>query len=717
MAFPVWLNNLIAYSFQIAILAVAGTLLAYLFRLRVPRVALVYWQLLLLVCLLGPFLQSWQHPVIGPSIMAGNIFPAIENPVVSGTIVSTNVEPAKPFRWEIIPLVLAGGVALRLLWLAIGFFRLQRFQRRSCLFYEEHSVIQDMQWRTGVRVTVLLSSAVHSPVTFGWRSPKIILPLSFRELSEACKQAVLCHELLHVRRCDWILIIIEELVLSLFWFHPAIWWLLGRVHLSREQAVDHEVVQLTGGKQPYLDSLLEFARTYRRLNAVPAPLFLREHHLVQRVALLLKEVSMSRSRLTVSMIGIIALLASAFYLAVGWFPLTGAPVFAQGQTAGTDINTPKQPQPIKIGGNVAESRLIKRVEPVYPELARNARVQGKVVLTLTTDEEGNVVDVKIVNGHPLLVEAAATAVRQWKYSPTLLNGKPVPVMATVTVFFALDSDRNTSAQGQPIRVGSNIQESKLVHKVAPEYPKLAMRARVQGKVILVVTVDEEGNVSDVQTVSGHPLLNDAAVIAVRQWKYSPTYLNGEAVPVIATVTVIFRLDGGNDLMVRMDASGNLNVEQEQILKAGGTISILIDPATPFRIAESVLRDLMQKGVHDIDAGGPYTLYQGHLYYLNMKPVDWRSDSRFARALAIAIEAEKNVQPPSQTNPPTLIYQLYRLYLNEAGEAVGLQRLAGAEFPEFERELMLYRGDPVMLSGEPVPYAMMISLGGQIVIGN
>jgi protein TonB len=93
----------------------------------------------------------------------------------------------------------------------------------------------------------------------------------------------------------------------------------------------------------------------------------------------------------------------------------------------------------------------------------------------------------------------------------------------------------------PIRVGGNVQESKLIRRIEPVYPELAKRARVQGKVVLVVTVDEEGNVSDIRVTSGHPLLDDAALSAVRQWKYSPTLLNGEPVPVIATVTVIFNL--------------------------------------------------------------------------------------------------------------------------------------------------------------------------------
>jgi protein TonB len=77
------------------------------------------------------------------------------------------------------------------------------------------------------------------------------------------------------------------------------------------------------------------------------------------------------------------------------------------------------------------------VEPEYPELAKRTRLQGMVILVVTVDEEGNVTDIRVTRGHPILVEAAKAAVSQWKYSPTLLNGEPIPVTATVTVNFVL----------------------------------------------------------------------------------------------------------------------------------------------------------------------------------------------------------------------------------------------------------------------------------------
>jgi periplasmic protein TonB len=93
----------------------------------------------------------------------------------------------------------------------------------------------------------------------------------------------------------------------------------------------------------------------------------------------------------------------------------------------------------------------------------------------------------------------------------------------------------------PVAVVSELQQSKLVFKTQPHYPPLAVRARVSGTVILEVIVDEEGNVSDIKILKGHPLLNEAATSAVWQWKYSPTILNGEPVCVVATVNVVFNL--------------------------------------------------------------------------------------------------------------------------------------------------------------------------------
>src|SRR5205814_1159233 len=99
---------------------------------------------------------------------------------------------------------------------------------------------------------------------------------------------------------------------------------------------------------------------------------------------------------------------------------------------------PKKPSgPVRVGGQVAEANLIRKVQPVYPPLAKSARVQGTVEFTATISKDGNIENLVLVRGHPLLVNAAKEAVLQWKYRPTLLNGQPVEVITDIIVNFTL----------------------------------------------------------------------------------------------------------------------------------------------------------------------------------------------------------------------------------------------------------------------------------------
>jgi protein TonB len=93
--------------------------------------------------------------------------------------------------------------------------------------------------------------------------------------------------------------------------------------------------------------------------------------------------------------------------------------------------------PVHIG-TLSEANLLRKVMPVYPPLAKSARVQGTVEFTALISKEGNIENLKLVHGHPLLVNAAKEAVEQWKYRPTLLNGVPVEVITDIIVNFTLN---------------------------------------------------------------------------------------------------------------------------------------------------------------------------------------------------------------------------------------------------------------------------------------
>jgi TonB family protein len=200
---------------------------------------------------------------------------------------------------------------------------------------------------------------------------------------------------------------------------------------------------------------------------------------------------------------------------------------------------------VRAVGDVKPPKLIKMVDPTYPPKARQARVEGVVILEAKTDEKGDVVDTRILRSIPALDQAAIDAVKQWKYEPMVINGKPHRVLFTVTVRFKLDEGDKAKtldkfAQGA-VRAEKDIKPPKLIKEVPPVYPEAARTALVEGVVILGVKTDEQGKVIDVIVLRSNPLLDQAAIDSVRQWVYKPMIIEGKAVPVVFTVTVRFQL--------------------------------------------------------------------------------------------------------------------------------------------------------------------------------
>jgi TonB family protein len=225
---------------------------------------------------------------------------------------------------------------------------------------------------------------------------------------------------------------------------------------------------------------------------------------------------------------------------------------------------------VRIDENVMSVHLLKRVSPVYPPLARQARIQGTVILKVQITKSGEVANIQLVSGHPMLAPAAIEAVKQWKYDPYLLNGDPIEVLTNVAVNFTLaggapaagatgnvsvgpargvvsgvvsnnPGDQTSAAVPQRVRVSAGVTQGLLVSKVNPMYPPDARDQRIQGVVLLQATIDKEGNVASLQLITGHPLLAPAAIEAVKQWKYRPYLLNGNPLEVNTQIQVNFTL--------------------------------------------------------------------------------------------------------------------------------------------------------------------------------
>jgi TonB family protein len=226
------------------------------------------------------------------------------------------------------------------------------------------------------------------------------------------------------------------------------------------------------------------------------------------------------------------------------------------------VITQGMPRRITVGGPVQRNRLVQQVPPVYPDLARQARVQGTVTLKVTIGPEGDVTKLDVISGPALLVQSAVEAVRQWRYKPTLLNGNPVEVETRVDVNFTLSDggpanaapagespagalakpvDPGQTAQREVFRVGDGVTEPRLIYKVEPAYTQEARKAGLSGVVVLNLEVGPDGQAGNIRVAHGLGMgLDEKAVEAVRQWRFEPGSKDGVPVSVPVTIQMGFR---------------------------------------------------------------------------------------------------------------------------------------------------------------------------------
>ncbi len=306
--------NICAYLIQSSTLLVVGLLLPKLLGLRNPHALLTYYRILLPMVVLYP-LVVWMWPSENPKII-----PTEEVDHIVGMVSSVIPVSSGPMSIFGVVVVLVGVSFLRLVWIAIGMASLRKM-RRNANPLQSLTLVNAMEKWIDCRATFLLSDDNSGPATFGWINPTVLLPADFITLPGAQQRAIVCHELLHVKRNDWLLGLIDEVIRALLWFHPAVWSLLGRIALCREQSVDLTVVKLTGERKAYLEVLKSIAVRKESVKAI-AHGFLSKSQLYQRVVLLMKESGISKPRLVCThMVFAIVLLTTG---------LTGAEIFPLG---------------------------------------------------------------------------------------------------------------------------------------------------------------------------------------------------------------------------------------------------------------------------------------------------------------------------------------------------------------------------------------------------
>jgi TonB family protein len=248
-----------------------------------------------------------------------------------------------------------------------------------------------------------------SPFVWG---PAVVLPATARHWDDSLRNSVLVHERSHISRGDSLWLALSQLACAVYWFHPLAWYAKRQAAEEAERACDDAVLRQGADGTSYARQLLTVAR--QTLAPEAAPSMTGASPFERRIASLL-DGAVNRS-------GLSARFAAAAFL--GCLLVTVPLAALQGAAPKEEIRT--------------KPRLVYKVEPAYTEEARDAKIEGRCVLSLAVDEDGLPQDIRVIETlDPGLDANAILAVRQWRFSPASVDGKPVRVSAAVEVLFRL----------------------------------------------------------------------------------------------------------------------------------------------------------------------------------------------------------------------------------------------------------------------------------------
>ena len=427
--------------------------------------------------------------------------------------------------------VWAAGFSMGILILLAGAVRLIRLSARG-------TPITDPRWlelnaelsaRLGVRRPVaLVATRLPGMVgTWGWVRPGVLLPDHWMTWTDARIRIVLGHELAHIRRNDWGIQIAAEMVRAVFWFSPVFWIACARLRRESEQACDDAVLEAGVPAAEYATHLLDIARICRPAAAVAAVLpIARPSTLEWRITAMLNS-TLARKRPTPRAVALVV----AVIVGVA---LSAASFRAKEQTG-----------PMPLTGIVYDM-----TGGVLPGVALTLESADRERIDVTTDRDGRFDFGIIAPGryrlastlpgftslnHDLRLEEA----RQWAQTLNLQVGT---LQETISVRDQRPASGAAIAR-QPVRIGGNIRPPMKLVDVRPVYPQAMRDAGAEGIVPLGASIGVDGSVTSVRVIGSNPHADfaNAAMDAVRQWRFSPTLLNGDAVEVFMNVTVRFSL--------------------------------------------------------------------------------------------------------------------------------------------------------------------------------
>ncbi len=429
------------------------------------------------------------------------------------------------------------GVALLLLKTIGGVIQVRILKQKAAAHCEIQGMasFHRLAARVGVAdVPILESGLVSIPTVVGWFRPVVLLPKGVLEkIDHPMLDALLAHEFAHIRRNDSVMNLFQNVIEDLLFFHPAMWWVTRSVRAEREACCDDDAVAICGDTLVYIRALSQ-AEQFR--SSIPV-IALSSSPLLYRIRRL-SDMRISRTNRVTAFC--IALLAVSFLIATAAGSLLLATIPPQNTKSSASANTPSGGQYFDKGQTEAQeisaaSREEKEIaEPGYP-----AQIPKESKYVLLCGIVGSRAD-------------------------SNATGKPIPPPLPPP-----RKDEKDRAGGcilldvstpEASIVPGELQASKLIYKVDPIYPEPAIKEHVGIGVILSINVNEEGLVTDAEVRKSRTAppdrdsngnwvgvvrpgvvkaINSAAINAVKQWKYSPTLLDGKAIPVMASASITF----------------------------------------------------------------------------------------------------------------------------------------------------------------------------------
>ena len=411
----VTVSNLAAYSIQLAVMVTVALITTRVVRLRTPRPSLRFWQSAVAASLLLPF-AGWQDKSTNQLLESSATFVSTSTPVA--VLATRGIDVT---QWLLFALV--AGIVARLLWLGVGFVRLRAIIAHAVPAPSLDAMAAELSASLAARASLAVTDEIGTPATVGVRRAIVLLPRRVLHLRPAVQRAVIAHELVHVRRRDWLHTLAEECWCAVLWFHPAARVVAERLSLARETVVDEITIRATRDRRAYAEALLAFSNPQPHLPAM-TPLIGR-HSLSQRISLIAEEAVMSRRRTLVCAAIAFTLSGAAAAAAVRVFPIT-APL----QT--TTVHKP--------GKGITLPQVVREVKPVYTPEAMKQKIQGTVwlkIVVLDTGDVGQVEVSKSLDPEYGLDQEAIKAAKQWKFKPGTKEGKPVAVEVTLELTFTL----------------------------------------------------------------------------------------------------------------------------------------------------------------------------------------------------------------------------------------------------------------------------------------